>query len=209
MAVLIPEPGHPDDHNAIAVHVNGFPAGYLSRQIAGIVQPALIAFTAANSGRHVACPARILWREIHNQPIPQVILNLDPAPLGLPPEAFDHVPELDRLIQQHLRRLDVAAPAMTGCDPDARSRQPSPTLLAEVGVPPQLLRRMVVAFRACPIHVGGPSGPMGREITWESVAQRSGLPAKLLKDASSRYCTPTNCPARRDPSARATPSGRR
>ncbi len=57
------------------------------------------------------------------------------------------------------------------------------TLLAEVGVAPQLLRRVVVAFRAYPIRVGGLSGPMGREITWEIVAQRSGLPAKLLKDA--------------------------
>jgi adenylosuccinate synthase len=57
------------------------------------------------------------------------------------------------------------------------------TLLAEVGLPPQLLRRVVVAFRSYPIRVGGPSGPMGREISWETVAQRSGLPANLLKDA--------------------------
>jgi adenylosuccinate synthase len=57
------------------------------------------------------------------------------------------------------------------------------TLLAEIGVAPQLLRRVVAAFRAYPIRVGGPSGPMGREITWETVAQRSGLPARLLKDA--------------------------
>jgi adenylosuccinate synthase len=57
------------------------------------------------------------------------------------------------------------------------------TLLAEVGVAPQLLRRVVVAFRSYPIRVGGPSGPVGREIAWETVAQRSGLPAQLLKDA--------------------------
>jgi adenylosuccinate synthase len=56
------------------------------------------------------------------------------------------------------------------------------TLLAEVGLPPQLLRKVIVAFRTYPIRVGGPSGPMGREITWETVAQRSGLPAQLLKD---------------------------
>ena len=57
------------------------------------------------------------------------------------------------------------------------------TLLAEVGVPPQLLRRVVVAFRAYPIRVGGPSGPMGREITWDTVAQRSGLPGAELEAA--------------------------
>ena len=55
------------------------------------------------------------------------------------------------------------------------------TLLAEVGVPPQLLRRVIVAFRTYPIRVGGESGPMGREITWDMVARRSGLPADILK----------------------------
>ena len=54
------------------------------------------------------------------------------------------------------------------------------TLLAEVGVPPQLLRRVIVAFRAYPIRVGGKSGPVGREITWDMVARRSGLPADVL-----------------------------
>jgi adenylosuccinate synthase len=57
------------------------------------------------------------------------------------------------------------------------------TLLAEVGVPPQLLRRVIVAFRAYPIRVGGPSGPMGREITWDAVAQRSGLAGTELAAA--------------------------
>jgi hypothetical protein len=121
VAVLIPQPGNPQDHSAIAVFVNGFHVGYLSRQIAPAVQPALTAFTAARSGRPVACPARILWHEIDNQTVAQVILNLDPAPLGLPSEVFQPLPDLDRVIQQHLRRLDIPSPAMTGCDPDARS----------------------------------------------------------------------------------------
>jgi adenylosuccinate synthase len=55
------------------------------------------------------------------------------------------------------------------------------TLLAEVGLPPQLLRRVIVAFRAYPIRVGGESGPMGREVTWDTVARRSGLPADILR----------------------------
>ena len=57
------------------------------------------------------------------------------------------------------------------------------TLLAEVGVPPQLLRKVIAAFRTYPIRVGGESGPMGREITWADVAQRSGLPAEELSAA--------------------------
>ena len=54
------------------------------------------------------------------------------------------------------------------------------TLLAEVGVAPALLRRVLVAFRAYPIRVGGASGPMGHEITWDTVAERSGLSAAAL-----------------------------
>jgi adenylosuccinate synthase len=57
------------------------------------------------------------------------------------------------------------------------------TLLAEVGLPPQLLRKVVVAFRTYPIRVGGNSGPMGNEITWGTVAQRAGLPVSQLKNA--------------------------
>jgi HIRAN domain len=121
VAVLIPEPDNPHDHNAVAVCVNGFLVGHLSREIAGTVQRSLIDFTAANSGRTVACPARILWHEIDSQPAAQVVLLLDPAPLGLEREVFDQVPEIDRVIQQQLCRLNTPAPAMTGYDPRARS----------------------------------------------------------------------------------------
>ena len=47
VAVLVLDPGNPHDHSAIAVFVNGFLVGHLSREIAGAVQPSLIAFTAA------------------------------------------------------------------------------------------------------------------------------------------------------------------
>jgi adenylosuccinate synthase len=57
------------------------------------------------------------------------------------------------------------------------------TLLAEAGVAPCLLRRVIVAFRTYPIRVGGRSGPMGREIDWDTVAQRSGVPGELVRGA--------------------------
>jgi adenylosuccinate synthase len=38
-----------------------------------------------------------------------------------------------------------------------------------------------VAFRSYPIRVGGPSGPMGRELSWETIAERSGVDLDLLK----------------------------
>ncbi len=56
-------------------------------------------------------------------------------------------------------------------------------LLSEVGIAPQRLRRVIVAFRSYPIRVGGNSGPMGREITWETVAERSGLAIDELRAA--------------------------
>src|SRR5215469_17651636 len=43
IAELIPKPDNPHDDNAVAVYVNGFHVGHLSRQIAPTVQPALIA----------------------------------------------------------------------------------------------------------------------------------------------------------------------
>ena len=122
IAELIPQPDNPCDDNAVAVYVNGFHVGYLSRQIVPVVQPALIAFAATNGGRRVSCPARIHWHGFRDQLVAQVVLNLDPAPLRLPPSAFDYMPELDQVIQQQFPVLDLAAPALMGIDPAARTQ---------------------------------------------------------------------------------------
>lgn len=120
IAELIPQPDNPHDRNAVAVNVNDFHVGYVSRQIARAVQPALIAFAAANSGRRVSCPARILWHDFGDEVVAEVVLFLDPAPLGLPASMFDHSPELDQVIQQQLPVLDQPAPVLTGRNPIAR-----------------------------------------------------------------------------------------
>jgi adenylosuccinate synthase len=53
--------------------------------------------------------------------------------------------------------------------------------LAEAGINPRRVRRVVVVCRTYPIRVGGPSGPIAQEIEWEEVADRAGLPlAELL-----------------------------
>lgn len=52
--------------------------------------------------------------------------------------------------------------------------------LAEAGIAPARVRRVVMVVRAYPIRVGGPSGPMGRELTWEQVESRAGLPPGTL-----------------------------
>jgi adenylosuccinate synthase len=54
-------------------------------------------------------------------------------------------------------------------------------LLAEVGLPASSVRHVVLVTRTYPIRVGGPSGPMGVEIEWKTIADRSGLSeAELL-----------------------------
>jgi adenylosuccinate synthase len=55
-------------------------------------------------------------------------------------------------------------------------------LLAECGVAPSYLRRIVAVFRTHPIRVAGNSGPMATETDWEAVATKSGVPADTLRE---------------------------
>jgi adenylosuccinate synthase len=51
--------------------------------------------------------------------------------------------------------------------------------LGEIGVSPRLVTEIVMAIRTYPIRVGGNSGPLLGEITWEEVRRRSGYPAPV------------------------------
>lgn len=61
--------------------------------------------------------------------------------------------------------------------------------LAEAGIAPSRVRRIVMVCRTYPIRVQGPSGPMGREISWTEVARRSGLSASRLRAAEKTSTT--------------------
>lgn len=56
--------------------------------------------------------------------------------------------------------------------------------LAEAGIPPGRVRRVVMTCRTYPIRVMSPpgqtSGPMNRELSWEDVSRRSGTPVDEL-----------------------------
>lgn len=60
-------------------------------------------------------------------------------------------------------------------------------LLAEAGIPPSRVNRVIMVCRTFPIRVQDPpeegrtSGPMHREISWAEVARRSGLDEEELK----------------------------
>lgn len=52
--------------------------------------------------------------------------------------------------------------------------------LADAGIAPKRIRRVIMVCRTFPIRVGGPSGPMKNEITYEELSKRSGIPVKTL-----------------------------
>lgn len=67
--------------------------------------------------------------------------------------------------------------------------------LADAGIAPGRVRRIVTVFRTYPIRVGGPSGGFGGdEIDHEEISRRSGIPADELR---AREVTTTTGRARR------------
>lgn len=63
----------------------------------------------------------------------------------------------------------------------------------EAGIPPRRIRKVIVVMRTNPIRVaspeGGTSGPMGREISWEEIAARSGVAADMLREREKTTTT--------------------
>lgn len=54
--------------------------------------------------------------------------------------------------------------------------------LADAGIAPRRVRKVVVVFRTYPIRVGGPSGDLsGGEISYEILSERSGIPIDELR----------------------------
>jgi adenylosuccinate synthase len=65
--------------------------------------------------------------------------------------------------------------------------------LAEAGIAPSRVRRIIMTCRTYPIRVqsppGGTSGPIGRELTWKEIAYRSGIPITELRRAEKTSTT--------------------
>ena len=69
-----------------------------------------------------------------------------------------------------------------GCYPYVTSRDTNASgCLAEAGIPPGRVRRVLMVCRTYPIRVGGPSGPMDQPIEWSVIAGRSGILENELK----------------------------
>jgi len=61
--------------------------------------------------------------------------------------------------------------------------------IAEAGIAPSRVRRIIMVCRTYPIRVAGASGPMSREITWTTVSDRSGIPLAELEAAEKTSTT--------------------
>lgn len=65
--------------------------------------------------------------------------------------------------------------------------------LADAGISPSRVRKVLMVCRTYPIRVqspeGGTSGPMSREIRWDTVAERSGVPIDELQKVEKTSTT--------------------
>lgn len=97
---------------------------------------------------------------------------------------FTKVPVNEKLEEAYARSLRIMLEGTQGTSlslhhgswPHVTSRETTASgCLADAGIAPTRARRIVMVTRTYPIRVGGVSGPMEGEISYEAVAQRSGL----------------------------------
>ena len=66
--------------------------------------------------------------------------------------------------------------------------------LADAGIPPSNIRKVIMVCRTYPIRVGGPSGPMAHEVNMAEIHGRSGIPLGELE--KTERTTTTDRPRR-------------
>ncbi|MGI8335989.1 DUF4429 domain-containing protein [Actinomadura scrupuli] len=115
-AVLVPEPPSSRYPDAVAIFVQTHLVGYLAKEISSQVHRAVLDFAASRAGQLPSCPAEF-YENFGGQ---QVLLMLDPRPLGLPLTLFSHEPELARVVDTLLGRLDHSSPSLQGRHDAAR-----------------------------------------------------------------------------------------
>lgn len=54
--------------------------------------------------------------------------------------------------------------------------------LADAGIAPGRLRKVIMVTRTYPIRVGGESGPIGRTMSYQEIAERSGVPKHEIEE---------------------------
>lgn len=137
------------------------------------------AIGSTGTGGGAAAARRVMSRD-EARPVrtAQDIPDLAPY-IGDSAEILDHIGAHGTIFIEGTQGTGLSI--LHGSFPHVTSRDTTiGTLLADVGIAPQSVRHVLTVFRTYPIRVGGQSGPMGREITWHTVAERSGIPVDEL-----------------------------
>lgn len=61
--------------------------------------------------------------------------------------------------------------------------------LADAGIAPSSVRKIIMVCRTFPIRVGGPSGDMDFEVSFEEISERSGVPVEELRTTETTTTT--------------------
>lgn len=61
--------------------------------------------------------------------------------------------------------------------------------LADAGIAPSNVRKIIMVCRTYPIRVGGPSGPMDYEVTMEEISRRSGIALEEIRRTETTTTT--------------------
>ncbi|WP_421999382.1 adenylosuccinate synthetase [Reyranella sp.] len=95
--------------------------------------------------------------------------------------------ELERALEQRSKVMLEGTQGTSlsihhGFYPHVTSRETTASgCLADAGIAPHRVRKIVMVTRTYPIRVGGPSGPMGTEIDLPTIAQRSGIALETMR----------------------------
>ena len=123
-----------------------------------------------------------------------------PPMLGPAVRLARDVPELTKYVRDVREKLDclyradrrvllegtqgTALSIHHGPYPHVTSRETSVSgCLADAGISHSRVARVIMVVRTFPIRVGGPSGWMGRELGWQEISVRSGIPLQDLVEA--------------------------
>ena len=146
-----------------------------------------ISSTAQGGGRATA--RRILYRNLRHQ------VKLARDIRALRPFLRETIEVLDRAFERG-ERVMLEGTQGTGLSlyhgdyPYVTSRDTTVSgCLAESGIAPSRVRRIVMVCRTYPIRVAGPSGEMGKEISWAEVSRRSGISVHRLREAERTSTT--------------------
>lgn len=146
-----------------------------------------ISSTAQGGGR--AAARRILNRNLRNQ------VKLARDVKALRPFIRETTEVLDRAFERGSRIMlegtqGTGLSLFHGDYPYVTSRDTTVSgCLAEAGIAPSRVRRIVMVCRTYPIRVGGPSGDIGVELSWAEISRRSGIPAWQLRKAEKTSTT--------------------